>query len=280
MKNYNNHHSSACAFGELLVSYLYAEANDDEKTIFESHLASCQNCQTELSAFGETSRFVKNWREAEFAPLLSPIIELPAVNLVGNKPQTTFAEKPIGWAEKFRQFFNFTSPYTVGASAFAALVLIAFSSLIFGKIMLSPLPDPEVVQINKSQTTQNKTTPTPSPTTEQSTNTNLKTPTESTKVRVSKETSNDAPIVKVADNNSPKTSTQNTPTRNLPTAQPIKTVVIPQNPSSRPVRPNQKNKSSDADLKEVEKGFRELLDKNEKDNSLSILDVVGEVSEK
>lgn len=83
MQNNNNHKSdSTCAFSETLVAVLYDEATTRETEDFESHLTGCRQCREELSAFGMLRSAVSDWRETEFAPLVSPSIALLEENQI------------------------------------------------------------------------------------------------------------------------------------------------------------------------------------------------------
>lgn len=74
----NNHKKSGCGFAEELVSYVYGEADAAGSAAeFEAHLAGCSICAGELEAFSGVHTAIGDWKAAEFAPLETPVIEIP-----------------------------------------------------------------------------------------------------------------------------------------------------------------------------------------------------------
>lgn len=108
-----------CTFTEQLALYLYDEIAAAEKALFESHLQKCDSCANELADFTALRSSVLEWRETDFAPLLTPVIVLPAFD---NKIETKRS-----WFESLRSALIF-SP---ARAAFASL----FVFLIFGAIL-------------------------------------------------------------------------------------------------------------------------------------------------
>ncbi len=115
-----NYKNSSCAFAEQLVSYLYNEANAQEKSVFKSHLANCENCADELSAFGFVRSSVQQWRTEEFSPMQTPAMEIP------------FEKSPeiiINSTEKhprlagLRQFFAISPAWATTSAAFVLLTI-------------------------------------------------------------------------------------------------------------------------------------------------------------
>lgn len=129
----SNNHNSSCNFSDLLVSYLYDEIGEKEKSQFESHASNCSACADEVSAFVGVRSSVRNWREKEFAALPTPVIELPF------EPQktvfTTETQKASrSWLAGWRDWFSLSPVWAGAATACAALAIcaglfyIAFSS--------------------------------------------------------------------------------------------------------------------------------------------------------
>jgi hypothetical protein len=56
-----------CRRKEDLVSYLYGEANATERASFERHLADCDGCRSELTAFGRVRLDLDAWQLGQLA---------------------------------------------------------------------------------------------------------------------------------------------------------------------------------------------------------------------
>lgn len=110
-----NHQNSSCAFAEQLVSYLYNEANAQEKSVFESHLTNCENCTDELSAFGFVRSSVQQWKTEEFLPMQTPEMEIPFEKSSEIRVDST---EEYSWFTKLSQLFTFSPAW---ATAFAVL---------------------------------------------------------------------------------------------------------------------------------------------------------------
>ena len=133
--NSNSNHNSSCNFSELLVSYLYDEIGEKEKSRFESHVSNCGACADEISAFGGVRSSVQNWRETEFAALPTPVFELPFETEKTKILSTeTTAAAPRSWLAGWREMFSLSPVWTGAATACAALAIcaglfyVAFSS--------------------------------------------------------------------------------------------------------------------------------------------------------
>ncbi|CAN5357872.1 hypothetical protein BH20ACI1_BH20ACI1_14790 [soil metagenome] len=115
-----NHQNSSCAFAEQLVSYLYNEANAQEKSVFESHLTNCENCADELSAFGFVRSSVQQWRTEEFLPMKTPAMEIP----FEKSPETVInsTEKRSRLAD-LRQLFALSPTWATASAAFVLLTV-------------------------------------------------------------------------------------------------------------------------------------------------------------
>jgi hypothetical protein len=129
----SNNHNSSCNFSDLLVSYLYDEIGEKEKSRFESHVLNCSDCADEVSAFGGVRASVVDWREKEFAMLPTPVIELPRAP--GKTNLTTETQKASrSWLAGWRDVFSLSPVWAGAATACAALAIcaglfyVAFSS--------------------------------------------------------------------------------------------------------------------------------------------------------
>ncbi len=114
-----NHQNSSCAFAEQLVSYLYNEANAQEKSVFESHLTNCEKCADELSAFGFVRSSVQQWRTEEFSPMQTPAMEIPFEKSSEISVKST---EKRSWFADLRQLFTLFPAQTMVA-AFAVLAV-------------------------------------------------------------------------------------------------------------------------------------------------------------
>jgi cytoskeletal protein RodZ len=130
--NSSNHNS--CNFSDLLVSYLYGEIGEQEKSRFESHVLNCSVCADEISAFGCVRSSVRNWRETEFAALPTPVFQLPTETekTILSTETTTASRSRLA---DLRELFSLSPALTGAATACAALAIcaglfyVAFSSL-------------------------------------------------------------------------------------------------------------------------------------------------------
>lgn len=109
-----------CNYGEEIVSYIYDEMKDAEKSKFENHLVHCSNCADEIASFSSISFSVQEWRDVEFGNLETPKIEIPyqteIVTLQSN-------EEKISWFDSIKAIFSFSPMFLKTASAFGVLAL-------------------------------------------------------------------------------------------------------------------------------------------------------------
>ncbi len=99
----NNHKNSACGFSDELVSYLYDEATDIEKTIFKAHLDNCSICADELSSFSGVHFSINDWKQKEFVSLKTPIIDIPYQK--HEKPTIEVSGIKVSWLSGLRDLF-------------------------------------------------------------------------------------------------------------------------------------------------------------------------------
>jgi anti-sigma factor RsiW len=117
--------TQSCPQAENLIAYLYGEANDEEKKAFESHISSCAICSEELSAFGMVRESVVKWRNEVMSNVITPAFLNP---VIVNQERKSSAIAAI------REFFTLSPVWLQGATAFAALALIAL--IVFAAIQL------------------------------------------------------------------------------------------------------------------------------------------------
>lgn len=119
-----DNHNSACALAEDLVAYLYGEIGGAEKAKFEAHLSGCTACTEEITAFGAVRTSVFEWRERDFAPLPTPLIQLPLPEKsVPAKVETISNSR--SWLTALRELFSLSPAWAGAAAACAALVICA-----------------------------------------------------------------------------------------------------------------------------------------------------------
>ncbi len=213
--NNNNHQNPNCSFAAEIVPYIYDEIGETEKSAFESHLADCATCPEELADFMDIRFSVNEWKQTDFVPLATPIIEIPY-----EKEQVReIAVVQTSWWSNLRQIFTLSPAWMTASAVMAALVICV--GLVF--VIFKYSGNVEVAEIGNEA----KKKPTVSPTTEISSN---KT---DDKIAVSDVNSNssdkspepskilnpqpkEATVVKVSERK-PKIVTQNSPNRTTKT---------------------------------------------------------------
>ncbi len=149
MLDNNNHNNSTCAFAEQTVSYLYAETDAQEKTVFEAHLKSCSTCVEELANFSAVRSSVIEWRNEEFLSLEMPSIKIPFEKTREFYKSETDSKATRSWLEELRRLFTL-SP-TLTASASFAIVAICLGIIFFANKSSNKI---EVADINSKNTEQ------------------------------------------------------------------------------------------------------------------------------
>lgn len=114
-------HSSGCGFEESLVEYLYNEINSSEISKFERHLKECASCEAEISDFGIVRSSIGEWRDSEFAAMISPEIALP------ESAESNVHTKSVGengsWLSRLLGKIAITPQFASAAIAILAVVL-------------------------------------------------------------------------------------------------------------------------------------------------------------
>ncbi len=138
-----------CGKKELLLSYLYDEANQHERADFAAHLSSCSSCDRELQAFQGVRQELSTW-QIPFVPHIEVITPRSAIDTLRE-----FFRLLPGW-------FKVTSG--LAAAAAAALVVFAISGaqIKFGQdgftaqVGVKEIVQPQIV---KEPTTSTSVTP-------------------------------------------------------------------------------------------------------------------------
>lgn len=117
-----NGHNPSCGYAGDIVSYLYDEIESGERLKFESHLAGCQSCGTELAAFSNVRSSVIDWRTEEFGWLPTPQIVIP-YETVEERPVVITARRGTILTD-LKRLFSF-APWPPAFAAFGALAVLA-----------------------------------------------------------------------------------------------------------------------------------------------------------
>ncbi len=117
MKNQDN--PTPCGRKEDLVTYLYDEANAEDRASFERHLDDCRSCRSELNSFVRVREDLCAWE-------------------VGFFPHTEIA-LPKNRIHTLREFLNFFPAWARGTALTAAslallLFALSFAGASFGQI--------------------------------------------------------------------------------------------------------------------------------------------------
>ena len=165
-----NHQNLSCQFAAEIVSYLYDEMMPAEKLHFEDHLKTCSNCPEEISSFSVARASILDWREQEFAPLATPIIEIPFESEI---EVVEITPKMRPWFAPIRDLFSLSPAWMTATTAFAALaicvglVLVTINSLRYDEVVQEdkpksvPSPTLEISNQNSTVSNSNQATPTP-----------------------------------------------------------------------------------------------------------------------
>lgn len=254
--NSSNHNS--CNFSDLLVSYLYGEIGEQEKSRFESHVLNCSACADEVSAFGGVRSSVLNWRETEFATLPTPVFELPfETEKTIVSTETTAASR--SWLNGLRELFSLSPVWTGAATACAALAICA--GLFY--VAFSSMPNEnDVAGTNKNVSVASV----PAPTVDDKNVTSG--------VGTKDEQTDETPKPEIR-----KDKKQNQP-KSVPAAE---KAVVADNADVKPVRinvaPKPSNKEKPANVKKTPKQSDiEFTTREEEDKSLRLTDLFDEVS--
>lgn len=73
----DNCNKNGCKFTDEIVSYMYDEIGDSERSKFEQHLLDCTACTDEFAGISNARFSMFEWRKEEFAHLPTPNIVIP-----------------------------------------------------------------------------------------------------------------------------------------------------------------------------------------------------------
>jgi hypothetical protein len=115
---------SYCERGNDLVSFLYGEANESEAQNFKSHLEWCQDCQSEMAAFGEVRGSIGTWKDESLAGFVSAHAVAPM------RSKSAMAA--------LRQFFDLSPLWMKCAVGFAGISLCLLLGLALTRLGAEP----------------------------------------------------------------------------------------------------------------------------------------------
>lgn len=124
----SNYQNKSCGFGEDLVAYLYDEIGENEKTKFERHLSSCQNCEKELSSFGFVRTSINDWKAKDFVNASLPKIEIEYGEI--EPPVQTVTTEKSGWFDSLIGIFSGLPTWANASAGFAVLAICAVIAVI------------------------------------------------------------------------------------------------------------------------------------------------------
>lgn len=147
----NNKHNSDCSFAAEIPAYLYSEIGEREISGFENHLENCSNCADALADSSFALFSVREWRDAEFAQMETPVINIPyeqklAVSVVS-----------ASWLKRLRQYVSLSPAWTLGGAT--AVLAIGFGLIFAAVNMFQPVEFAEV-NSNSAKTAVSPTTQT------------------------------------------------------------------------------------------------------------------------
>lgn len=73
----DNCNKNGCKFTDEIVSYMYDEIGEPERSKFEQHLMDCTVCTDEFAGISNARFSMYEWRKEEFAHLPTPNIVIP-----------------------------------------------------------------------------------------------------------------------------------------------------------------------------------------------------------
>ena len=117
-----------CARADDLVAYLYREASESEAKDFEAHLQHCGSCRTELLAFGQVRRSIKEWRQPLLGSLGTPALATHPVTALSSVGATRHEPKRSAIIA-LREFFTLSPMWMRAATATVSVCVCALVAL-------------------------------------------------------------------------------------------------------------------------------------------------------
>jgi hypothetical protein len=143
MLDNNKYNKSQCGFGEQTIAFLYGEIESSEKSDFEAHLESCATCVEEIAGFSAARFSILEWRNEEFLPLETPLIEIPFEKTPAFYNSEKDVEISVSWLNELKKLFTPSAALT--ASATFALIICCFGIVFFA---IKPSNKIEIADVN------------------------------------------------------------------------------------------------------------------------------------
>lgn len=142
----NNNHISDCGFAAEIPDHLYGEIGERENSGFENHLENCPTCADALAASSFALFSVREWRDAEFAQMKTPVINIP----YERKPERKNVISVVSdsWLARLRQYVSLSPAWAAGGGM--AVLAIGFGLIFAAVNMFQPV---EFAEVNYSAKT-------------------------------------------------------------------------------------------------------------------------------
>lgn len=125
---FKDHKNLSCADGERMIDYLYGEISRSEKIKYEAHLNECAECAAELADLGFARASIREWKQADFSNLETPIFDASLIKPVESEISNKVPGKADGWFVGLKKYLSF-NPGLAGA-ALAAIVVCVGAALL------------------------------------------------------------------------------------------------------------------------------------------------------
>jgi anti-sigma factor RsiW len=117
------HERPVCHRAEDLVSYLYGEANEVDARDFHNHLQQCDACRAEFALFNQVHDSIQLWRNEALGASFNPA----AIAEQTIESRHFARHERLSALSALREFFTVSPLWLRGATAFAALLLLALA---------------------------------------------------------------------------------------------------------------------------------------------------------
>ena len=135
MRNVNER--PICHRAEDLVTYLYGEASEVDRSDFADHLQQCDACRVEFGIFQQVHESILVWRNEALGSTFNPaaVVSESAVD----SAQFVQHKRKLSASEALREFFTVSPLWLRAATACAALLLCVLAVLAISRSWNKPL---------------------------------------------------------------------------------------------------------------------------------------------
>jgi anti-sigma factor RsiW len=127
----------ACHRAEEMVTYLYGEASEADALDFHKHLQQCDACRNEFAVFNQVHDSILTWRNEALGVAFDP--RAVALDSAVESSQFVRHERKLSAWSALREFFTVSPLWLGGATAFAALLLIALGTVMIIRFAQKPV---------------------------------------------------------------------------------------------------------------------------------------------